>query len=149
MKRPIVAVSGGFDPIHPGHVEYIEHAARFGDVHVYLNTDAWLMRKKGFVFMELPQRARILWALKGVTLVIPAEDDDGTVCKTIQTFKPDFFAKGGDRGPDNTPEAELCSHLGIEVLYEIGGDKVESSSDLVKRASEARKYVPVKEPWGK
>lgn len=146
MSRPIVAVSGGFDPLHSGHVQYIQAAAEFGDVHVYLNTDDWLMRKKGFVFMPLKGRAEVLWAIKGVTLVIPADDEDGTVWKTIQQMKPDFFAKGGDRGPDNTPEAEICSELGIDVLYGVGGDKVESSSDLVKRAREHQPNIVM--DWG-
>lgn len=138
----IVAVSGGFDPIHIGHIRYIQEAAQYGDVHIYLNTDDWLVRKKGFSFMSLAERAEILWAIKGVTLVIPADDEDDTVWKTIQKFKPDFFAKGGDRGPDNTPEAEICGHMGIEILYGIGGDKIQSSSELVKSAAEATKQKP-------
>lgn len=139
----IVAVSGGFDPVHVGHIRYIQAASEYGDVHVYLNTDEWLMRKKGYVFMPLKDRAEILWAIKGVSLVIPADDADDTVWKTIQQFKPDFFAKGGDRGPSNTPEAEICGHMGIEILYEMGGDKIESSSELVKKARRYKKEVPV------
>jgi len=155
-KRPIVAISGGMDPIHPGHVRYIVDAARYGDVHVYLNTDEWLVNKKGYAFMPFKDRAEIIWAIKGVTMVIPAGDEDGTVCSTIRQFKPDFFAKGGDRGPTNTPEAELCGHLGIEVLYGIGGDKIDSSSAIVNRLAEWIREdgdlphsTPIKEPWGK
>lgn len=135
-KRPIVAISGGFSLVHKGHLDYIEEAGKYGDVHVYLNSDEWLIRKKGFVFQSFEDRARLLWAIKGVTMVIPAEDDDNTVCKTIQTFRPQFFAKGGDRTCDNTPEAELCGHLGIEVLYGVGGEKSESSSNILNRFAE-------------
>lgn len=154
-KKPVVAISGGFDPPHAGHIDYIEAAGNYGDVHIYLNSDEWLMRKKGYVFMPLAQRARVLWAMKGVKMVIPAHDEDGTVNKTIQQFKPQFFAKGGEKGPDNTPEAELCGHLGIEVIYGVGGDRTESSSALLNRFAEWVKEdgyvepVPVQGEWGK
>lgn len=140
-KRPVVAVSGGFDPVHSGHVCYVMEAANYGDVHVYLNTDEWLMRKKGYVFLPFKTRADILWAMKGVKMVLPADDGDETVCKMLQKFRPDFFAKGGDRGPDNTPEAEICGHLGIEMLYGVGGDKIDSSSDIVRKSAEQIRKV--------
>lgn len=154
MKRPVIAISGGFDPIHAGHIDYIEDAGKYGDVHIYLNSDEWLKRKKGYGFMPLEQRARILWAMKGVAMVIPAHDEDGTVCKTIQQFRPQIFAKGGDRTADNTPEAEMCGHLGIEVMYGIGGDKTESSSSLLNRFAEWVKedgdqVTPIQGEWGK
>lgn len=136
MKRPVIAVSGGFDPLHIGHVRYIQEAAKYGDVLVFLNTHEWLVRKKGYAAMPWVHRMEILAALKGVTMIVPAIDDDGTVCKSIQEFKPNFFAKGGDRGPDNTPEVELCGHLGIEVLWNMGGGKIESSSAIVSRLAE-------------
>jgi cytidyltransferase-like protein len=129
----IVAVSGGFDPLHKGHVAMIEEAAQYGRVHVYLNTDEWLMRKKGYVFMPWEDRAAILMALKGVEIVIPVIDKDDTVCKTIRKFKPDIFCNGGDRLPDNTPELVVCCDMGIQVKFNVGGGKVESSSELVKR----------------
>jgi cytidyltransferase-like protein len=129
----IVAVSGGFDPLHKGHVALIQGAAEYGRVHVYLNTDEWLTRKKGYVFMSWQDRAAILMALKGVELVIPVIDKDDTVCETIRTFKPDIFCNGGDRLPDNTPELVVCGDLGIQVKFNIGGEKIESSSGLVKR----------------
>lgn len=155
VRRPIVAVSGGMDPLHVGHIRYIQEAAQYGDVHVYLNTDEWLTRKKGFYVMPFKDRAEILWSMKGVTLVIPADDADGTVCNTIRQFKPNFFAKGGDRGPDNTPELELCGHLGIEVLFGVGGGKIESSTNIVNRLAEWIKedgdlvLTPITEPWGR
>jgi len=130
----IVAVSGGFDPLHRGHVRMIEEAATHGRVHVYLNSDEWLMRKKGFVFMPWGDRAAILMAIKGVEMVIPVIDTDDTVCETIKAFNPDIFCNGGDRLPDNTPELRICCDLGIRVLFNVGGEKIESSSELVKRA---------------
>ncbi len=133
--KKIVAVSGGFDPLHKGHVSMIEEAAQYGRVHVYLNSNEWLLRKKGYVFMPWEDRAAILMAIKGVELVIPVLDQDDTVCQTIRKFKPDIFCNGGDRLPDNTPELVVCCDLGIQVKFNVGGGKVESSSELVKRAA--------------
>ena len=131
----IVAVSGGFDPVHKGHVAMIEEATQYGRVHVYLNSDEWLMRKKGYVFMPWEDRAAILMALKGVDLVIPVIDKGDTVCETIRKFKPDIFCNGGDRFPENTPELVVCCDMGIQVKFNVGGGKIESSSELVKRVN--------------
>jgi len=130
----IIAVSGGFDPLHVGHVRYILGAAEYGDVHVFLNSDKWLLAKKGFVFMNFTDRKEIILALRGVITVSEAGDDDGTVCLSLVKHKPKFFAKGGDRTLDNTPERKICEELGIRVIYGVGGGKIESSSDLVARA---------------
>ena len=135
-----VAVSGGFDPIHKGHIDLIEAAAMYGKVHVYLNTDEWLGRKKGYVFMPFEDRARILMAMKGVELVIPVIDKDDTVCETIKTFKPDIFCNGGDRLPENTPELVVCGDLGIQVKFNVGGEKVESSSELVNKIRKGERH---------
>jgi len=142
-----VAVSGGFDPLHKGHVDMIEAAAeisrgdpcvecahRPGRVHVYLNSDEWLDRKKGYKFMRWKDRARILMAIEGVEVVLPVIDKDDTVCETIRQFKPDIYCNGGDRLPDNTPEVQVCKELGIEMKWNVGGGKVESSSELVRKA---------------
>lgn len=131
---PTVAVSGGFDPIHNGHIALITHAAKYGDVIVILNSDEWLMRKKGYVFMPYEKRAAIAYAIKGVMDVIPVDDADGTVCEALRRLKPDYFANGGDRFPDNTPELRVCTDMGIKPLFNIGGDKVASSSELVRSA---------------
>ena len=134
-SKPTVMVSGGFDPVHAGHIRMIRHAAEFGDVIVIANSDDWLFRKKGFVFMEWPRRVEILNAIKGVVLVVSVDDSDGTVCEAIRRLKPDFFANGGDRGRTNTPEQAVCEELGIELLWSIGGDeKLDSSSELAKKA---------------
>ena len=134
-RVPTVMVSGGFDPVHAGHIRMIRHAAEYGDVIVIANSDAWLWRKKGFVFMEWERRVEILNAIKGVVLVDSVDDSDGTVCDAIRRHKPTYFANGGDRGRTNTPEQSVCESLGVELLWSIGGDeKIDSSSDLAKKA---------------
>ncbi len=131
--KPTIMVSGGFDPVHAGHIRMIRAAAKYGDVIVIANSDTWLHEKKGFVFMDFEQRAEILNSIKGVVLVDSVDDSDGTVCEAIRRLKPDFFANGGDRGKHNTPEQNVCDELGIEMLWSIGGDeKVAASSELVK-----------------
>ena len=132
-KRKIVAISGGFDPVHVGHVRMIKAAAKLGDVIIITNSDEWLKRKKGYIFMPWIERQEILAEFKGVIDVIEAWDEDDTVCKTLERVKPDIFANGGDRKGDNTPEVELCIDLGIELAWNVGGDKIQSSSDLVSR----------------
>ena len=132
LDRPTVAVSGGFDPVHVGHVRMILEAAEVGDVLVIANSDEWLMRKKGYVFMPWKERAEILASIRGVLKVVPVDDSDGTVCEALRREKPTFFANGGDRKTDNTPEMDVCSELGIGLLWEVGGGKIQSSSELVK-----------------
>ncbi len=132
--RPTVMVSGGFDPVHAGHIRMILDAGKWGDVIVIANSDRWLFEKKGFVFMDFEQRAEILQAIKGVILVDSVDDTDGTVCDAIRRHKPTYFANGGDRGRNNTPEQTVCEELGIKMLWSVGGDeKRDSSSELVKR----------------
>ena len=94
MKR--IMVSGGFDPVHIGHIQMIEEAARWGSVIVVINSDDWLMRKKGYVFMPWKERAYIMGSIKGVSLVTGVDDTDGTVCRAIGYHRPDAFANGGD-----------------------------------------------------
>ena len=132
-KRPLVAISGGFDPVHVGHVRMIVEAANHGDVIIIANSDEWLMRKKGYVFMTWEERQEILYNFKGVVDVVKAQDEDGSVCKTLAKLKPDIFANGGDRKNNNTPEVALCQHLDIEMLWNIGGEKIQSSSELVDK----------------
>tara|TARA_B100001063_G_C16731386_1_gene539513 strand:+ start:787 stop:1272 length:486 start_codon:yes stop_codon:yes gene_type:complete len=133
-EKPTIMVSGGFDPVHVGHIRMILEASQHGDVIIIANTDQWLHRKKGFVFMEWTRRAEILNAIKGVILVDSVDDSDGTVCEAIRRLKPTYFANGGDRGKSNTPEQDVCEELGIELLWGIGGDyKADASSDLVNR----------------
>lgn len=138
VKRKIVAVSGGIDPITHAHTRMVLDAAKIGDVVVILNSDDWLRRKKGYVFMTWDERAEILRAIRGVVEVVPVDDSDGTVCEALARIKPDVFANGGDRKQGTTPEVELCTELGIELAWGVGGnDKIQSSSSLVKNAVEA------------
>jgi len=122
-KKSTVMVSGGFDPVHVGHIRMIREAAKYGDVIVIANSDDWLYRKKGFNFMEFDSRHEILDSIKGVVLVDSVDDSDGTVCDAIRRHSPTYFANGGDRGRDNTPEVMLCKELGVELLWEIGGSE--------------------------
>ena len=133
-ERKTILVSGGFDPVHIGHIRMITEASQHGDVFVVANSDDWLYRKKGFVFMEFEERAEILSSIKGVIKVSGVDDSDGTVCEAIRRLKPDYFANGGDRKKHNTPEQSVCEELGIEMLWGVGGDyKANSSSTLVER----------------
>ena len=134
MTNKIIIVSGGFDPIHVGHIRMIKHASEFGDVIVVANSDDWLIRKKGFYFMPFEQRAEILSQIKGVIRVENVDDSDGTVCKALERIKPNYFANGGDRGKENTPEQNICEKNNIELLWGIGGEyKANSSSSLTDR----------------
>ena len=127
-----VAVSGGFDPVHSGHINYIIDASKYGDVIVILNSDDWLKRKKGYAFQTWDERSCVLRAIKGVVDVIHADDQDGTVCASLNKLRPTYFAKGGDRGIENTPEVKLCEELGIGLIFNCGGGKTNSSSQLVE-----------------
>lgn len=131
VEHPFVCVSGGFDPIHEGHISLIEGAACHGKVVVILNSDEWLMRKKGFAFMKWEARAAVLLAMKNVVAVSRVDDSDETVCEALERLKPTYFANGGDRTDDNTPEFKLCKERSIHMIFDIGGDKIASSSELV------------------
>jgi D-beta-D-heptose 7-phosphate kinase/D-beta-D-heptose 1-phosphate adenosyltransferase len=137
MDKPLIAVSGGFDPVHIGHIRMIRDAARYGDVLVIINSDEWLEKKKGYVFMPWKERAEIMGNIKGVVMVTSVDDSDGTVCEALVRCKPHAFANGGDRKEKNTPEMDLCEHIGIEMMWAIGGNsKPQSSSWLVNKLKE-------------
>ena len=136
-NEKIVAVSMGADPIHIGHIYNIQEAKKLGDrLIVILNNDNWLMNKKGFVFMKENERATIIMAIRGVDGIIltkhKLEDSDTSVCKELELLKPNIFAKGGDRNINNIPskEVELCKKLNIEIINNVGGGKIQSSSWL-------------------
>lgn len=130
----MICVSGGFDPLHQGHIQLLRAAAGFGRLVVILNSDAWLLRKKGFALLPWQQRAMILGDLRYVAGVEPVDDADGTVCEALRRLRPRCFANGGDRTSNNTPEVELCRRLDIEMLWGVGGGKINSSSDMVRQA---------------
>ena len=148
--KPTVMVSGGFDPVHVGHIRMIREAAKYGNVIVIANSDEWLYRKKGFNFMDFRARREILDAIKGVILVDSVNDSDGTVCEAIRRLKPTYFANGGDRGKDNTPEVLLCKEMGVELLWGIGGkERVAASSELFPRSRKLDDDEPaqIDPPW--
>lgn len=134
-KQNNIAISGGFDPLHGGHIDYIHAAAEFGNVVVLLNTDAWLIKKKGYAFMEWRERRKILMALLDVDEVVQAYDEDGTVCTNLEMMGDiTYFGNGGDRTKSNTLESATCNKLGIKMVFGLGGNKTQSSSQLVTNA---------------
>ena len=151
-KKKVVMVSGGFDPIHIGHIRYIQAAKKLGDyLVVVLNNDNWLRKKKGKEFMGEFERKEILEAISGVDNVIISSHKKNTkdmsVCEEVLKIKPDIFANGGDRKPDwdPVPEVSLCKELNIKMVYNVGyGGKVRSSSELVKKYSKHLKKYETK-----
>jgi D-beta-D-heptose 7-phosphate kinase/D-beta-D-heptose 1-phosphate adenosyltransferase len=130
-----VAVSGGFDPIHIGHVRMFQRAKKYGTkLLVILNNDAWLRAKKGFAFMPEKERAEIIKALGADRVYITKHhegDLDRSVCKALRATRPHIFANGGDRGKGTVPEVDVCKELGIRMVFNVGhGGKVQSSSWL-------------------
>ncbi|MBU2101290.1 adenylyltransferase/cytidyltransferase family protein [Patescibacteria group bacterium] len=136
-KEIWVAVSGGFDPVHVGHVRMFEEAKKLGDkLIVIINNDNWLTKKKGHVFMPQEERGEIIQNFSFVDRVVftdHSEDStDTTVCKELELYRPNIFANGGDRLADNTPEVEICKKIGCEMVFNIGeGGKIQSSSWLL------------------
>lgn len=137
LKRPIVCVSGGFDFPHFGHTRLFEDAAKHGSLIVILNSDSWLIRKKGHKVMDWYGRCEVLRAFRSVQAVSPVNDMDGTVCEALERIKPEYFANGGDRTDKNTPEKALCEKLGIKMLWNMGGEKAASSQGLVNAIQKA------------
>lgn len=147
VKR-IVMVSGGFDPVHIGHVRLFNEAKKLGDeLVVYINNDNWLRKKKGYVFMPEHDRKEIIEAFEAVDRVIISNHIENTkdmsVCMGLMEIKPDIFANGGDRdekdadNPNSSlyKERQIHKQFGIEMVYNVGhGGKVRSSSELVKKA---------------
>ena len=138
----IIIVSGGFDPVHKGHIRMFREAANLGaQVIVGLNSDKWLSRKKGKPFMKWDERAEILESCKFISQVIPFDDSDDTANEAIRKVYDMFdyqnkdyniyFANGGDRGKGNVPELDICRDLNVTMLWGIGGGKIQSSSWLI------------------
>jgi len=135
MSIKVVAASGYFDPIHYGHVEYLQKAKDLGDrLIVIVNNDRQASLKKGKSFMPAAERVKLVRSLACVDAAIEAMDEDRTVCKTLAAIHPDIFAKGGDQFVDTIPEAETCRKLGIEMRDGLGA-KIQSSSWLIEGAA--------------
>ena len=128
MKK--IAISGYFDPIHVGHVEYINNAKKLGDwLIVIVNNNKQCALKKGKHFMDENDRVLIVKNIKAVDEVFLSIDDDKTVCKSLKEVNPDVFANGGDRKNYEIPESIVCKENNIEIIDGLG-DKIRSSSDL-------------------
>ncbi|OGD33250.1 hypothetical protein A2833_02985 [Candidatus Azambacteria bacterium RIFCSPHIGHO2_01_FULL_44_55] len=135
-KTIMVAVSGGFDPIHIGHIRMFQEAKKLGsELVVILNNDNWLKKKKGFVFMPQRERKEVIEAVKGVDRVIitghKANPGDMSVCAELKKIRPNVFANGGDRKLHNVPETSVCKSISCKMVFNVGrGGKVQSSSRL-------------------
>lgn len=149
-KQVVVAVSGGMDPIHIGHIRMIQSAKKLGDkLIVILNNDNWLKKKKDHIFMHQDERKEIIEAIKGVDEVIltshKPNPDDMSVSKELMKIKPDIFANGGDRKTEkDILETEVCRKVGCRLVFNVGqGGKIQSSSRLlagyVEKLKPARK----------
>ena len=126
----IVAVSGYFDPIHVGHLEYLRLSKKLGDkLVVIVNNNYQCVLKKGKPFMDEKDRVEIVRSLEMVDEVFLSIDDDKSVCKSLEKIKPHIFANGGDRSTGEVPESKVCKKYNIQMTDGLG-DKIRSSSDL-------------------
>jgi cytidyltransferase-like protein len=143
-KSVIVAVSGYFNPLHVGHLEMIERAKKLGDkLVVIINNDHQVKLKGSVPFMKQEDRIKIIKALRDVDEVFLSIDKDKTVCKSLSKVKPNIFANGGDRKSiGDVPEYPICQKLGITMVDGLGR-KIRASSELIKKAAEA-KIIAVK-----
>lgn len=143
-SAPLVMTSGGFDPLHVGHLRCLQAAALLkgnqGLFVVVVNGDGFLQRKKGYAFMPLEERMELVAALRGVDYVVPWDDGGQRVDGAIELIRPNVFAKGGDRSTvENVPEHDTCARVGCFVVFGIGGStKAQSSSELVNRMQQPR-----------
>ena len=125
-----IAVSGYFDPIHVGHLEYLKTAKSLGDILVVIvNNNHQCVLKKGKFFMDENDRLEIVKAIKYVDEVVLSVDQDKTVCKSLELIRPNIFANGGDRSTDEVPETSVCKKYKIEMVDGLG-EKIRSSSSL-------------------
>ena len=126
----VVAVSGYFDPLHVGHLEYLEMAKQLGDkLIVIVNNDKQALLKKGKSFMNENDRAEIVSALKCVDEVFLSIDEDKSVCKSLEAIKPNIFANGGTRSLSEIPETAVMKKFNIKMVDGLG-EKIRSSSAI-------------------
>jgi len=143
-NKNVIILSGGFDPVHIGHLRMFREVSYLGhQVIVGLNSDEWLTRKKGKPFMPFEERKEIIEGFKYVNQVISFNDDDDTAINAIERvvtmYSSDYdfyFANGGDRTNSNVPEIPICIQLGVEMLWGVGGGKIQSSSWLTNGSKE-------------
>jgi cytidyltransferase-like protein len=131
MPKRIIVASGYFDPLHYGHVEYLQRSKDKGDkLIVIVNNDNQAKLKKGFVVTPARERVMLIREMECVDMAIESIDSDRTVCRTLSILHPHAFANGGDQTNDSIPEAEVCRELDIELIDGLG-DKVQSSRWIV------------------
>ena len=145
MSGRVVVVSGYFNPIHSGHIDYLESAREIGDyLIVIVNNDKQVELKGSVPFMDERERVKIVSSLRCVNRAVVSIDDDPTVCRSIKKeyhrlqddpfFIGMAFANGGDRKKGGVPEDLLEEELGIRMLYNVGGKKTQSSSTLIQKS---------------
>ena len=152
MNNPIVVlVTGGFDPLHSGHIAYFKSAKLLGDILVVgVNSDAWLTRKKGVPFMPWKERACIVENIAGVDRVIEFNDEDGSAKSAILQVRKMYpnsrivFANGGDRNADNIPEMDIEDN-NLEFIFWVGGEDKKNSSSWILQEWKAPK---TERQWG-
>jgi mannose-6-phosphate isomerase-like protein (cupin superfamily) len=131
----------------------IKNARKYGPIVIFLNTDTWLLRKKGFFYQSLQERQQILENIHGVVAVLPVIDSDNTVCETLKLYQPSWFGNAGDRTEINTPELDVCKELGITPVFGLGDPSTDHihSSYIVKKGVVERKWgtyeVLADAPW--
>lgn len=147
----IVLATGGFDPIHSGHIAYLNAAKKLGDqLIVGLNSDAWLTRKKGRTFMPISERVAIMENIKCVDGVVLFDDNDGSAKEAIHNVRmlyPDdqiIFVNGGDRTKENIPEMDIKDN-NLEFVFGVGGEDKKNSSSWILQEWKAPK---TERPWG-
>ncbi|MEM2092989.1 MAG: adenylyltransferase/cytidyltransferase family protein [Candidatus Bathyarchaeia archaeon] len=134
----VVLTGGFFDPPHRGHISLFREAKALGDrLVVLVHRDECCNKKKGYCFMPLEDRKAILESIKYIDEVIVCpENCNLTMEPIIEMVKPNIYAKGGDRTPENMPEGEVetCRRLGVEIVYGVGGGKIQSSSWIIQKS---------------
>ena len=144
LEGTLVLTSGGFDPLHPGHLSCIVDSKRYGDkLVVVVNGDWFLEHKRGRHFMNLKTRSEIISAVRGVDFVVPFEiENDLTVNVALETLIPDVFTKGGDRvDASDIPEWDTCVNNDIQIVTGVGDSKIHSSSNILEDWYEQRLHL--------
>ena len=159
MKKNYIVISGGFDPIHSGHIKLIQDASKVANVIAIVNNNNFLIKKKGFIFLDQNERLRILSSIKGVDETFLSIDEDHTVNQSIQKLLDigkniKYFGNGGDRKLiEDIPEGDLCQKNNIELVFDLGGEKSQSSSAIAfslydQIQKKDKKFNVFDKPWG-